>query len=924
MDPVKYEYVSKVDGLKDWYFVHDAGENTACVVYLHGHGSHGDQPFTRKDLAAILLPMFEKYDLSIISFNLRDNAWMSRAAVTDLREQLLECRREYRFSRYIFIAGSMGGTGALIFASQYPELIDGIIIGGAATDIGRYREYCRTNTAHPVLPELFQAIDEHYAPEDYEAYNVCTHFEKLTMPIVFYHGIDDPVMPVSEMTSLQEKMKDFPNAYFKAVPGTHDAPLAYIPEMFEKLSGLRDFSPVYQRESSSIFPGAPNSIRNGYNLYGYYAGKYFEQHPANDTPECIVHARALDYALQRLPLDFPEDQLFFGGVEQFFYTSCPKWLDEEEYQKYYKITVARGLRSFRVGWDHAAPDYSTLMERGIGDFICRAKEAKDKLGTPESEAMLIALKAYSGFFRRAGEFWSKERPAEAERLRRLAVEPPQSFADGLQLMWLTFVVLESQVRFHMALARMDQYLYPLYQNDTIDKTTALNMLCHIFSKVEGFHEVTNICIGGVKPDGCDAVNDLSYLILKAVRMVHSASTNLSARLHIDSPDEFVMACAELISTGIGFPAIMNDGVYIPSLVLCGIPLEAARDYALFGCVEGNIPGRAPAWSDSRFNMSERFAEVMMQLEKFDSYEELWNAFTASMTDGLQKHLEQYDKDLRFADPAAFPDPLLSALTRDCIARGKDINAGGAEFPRQHGVSMIGPATIADSLAAVKKLVFEEKRISKSELIAALKNNFDGFEELRLTLINCAPKYGNDDPYVDNIMADIIRTCGEKCVNLRCCDGGFLRSAMASNVSNIACGAKIPATADGRFTGTPVSDAASPGGGMDRNGPTAFINSIITPDYSSQNCTVVNMRFLPEMFQEKDGCRKLAILLKRFITGGGHEIQFNVTNNQTLQDALDHPEKYGDLIVRVSGFSAFFTRLIPAVQQDIIRRNAHGR
>ncbi len=924
MNPVRIDYVSKVDGLKDYYLIHDAGENTTCVVWLHGHGSHGDQPFTRKDVVAILHPMIKKYKLSIISFNLRDNAWMNPAAVTDLHDLLISCRETYRFSRYIFITGSMGGTGSLIFAVKHPELVDGLVIGGAATDIWSYREYCRTSSAHPVLPELFSAIDEHYAPEDYEAHNVCTHFEKLTMPLVFYHGIDDPVMPVTQMTSLQEKMKDFPNAYFKAVPGTHDAPLSYIPEMFEKISGLQDYTSVYERESASIFPTAPNSLRKGYNIFCYYTGKYFEAHPADDTPECIVHARAIEYALSKLPLEFPSDQLFFGGVELFYDTKCPKWLTEEEYRKYYDISVKRGMRYFRVGWDHAAPDYNTLMERGLGDFISRAQEAEKRLQKPESTAMRIALQALSGFFKRAGEFWQSERPAESARLLRMADKAPETFAEALQLMWLTHVVLEAQLRFHMGLARIDQYLYPLYQKDNIDRTTALNMICHIFSKVEGFHEVTNICIGGVKPDGSDAANELSFLVLDAVELVHSASTNLSARLHKNSPDEFIMGCVKLIATGIGFPAIMNDEVYIPSQMRCGIPLEAARDYALFGCVEGNIPGRAPAWSDSRFNLAERFEAVIMELEKFDSYSELREAFAASVKAGLLEHVEIINNSLRSAPPALFPDPLLSALTRDCIARGLDMNDGGAEFLRQHGVGMIGPATIADSLAAVKKLVFEEKRIAKSELVKALKNNFEGFEVMRQTLINCAPKYGNDDPYVDEIFADIVRICAESAMNIRTMDGGFLRSCMASNISNIACGAVIGATPDGRFAGTPVSDAASPDGGMDRNGSTAFVNSITEPDYSAQNCTVVNMRFLPEMFKNEDGHRRLAILLKRFIAGGGHEIQFNVTDNEILSDALEHPEKYGDLIVRVSGFSAFFTQLNPAVQQDIIRRNAHGK
>ena len=538
--------------------------------------------------------------------------------------------------------------------------------------------------------------------------------------------------------------------------------------------------------------------------------------------------------------------------------------------------------------------------------------------------MLIALRAVSDFFLRAADFWEKERPEASARLRKVAILPPDDFGEALQLMYLIFAILELQGRYHNALARMDQYLYKPFRKSNIDLTEALNMICHIFAKVSEFHEVTNICIGGVKPDGEDAVNELSYLILDAVELVHSASTNLSARLHKKSPDKFIAACAKLIATGIGFPAIMNDEVYIPSLQKCQIPLEAARDYALFGCVEGNIPGRAPAWSDGRFNLVERLMEQIDCLESIDSYEELWQRFSASVKKGLQEYLDNYNACLLSCPPEKFPDPLLSALTSDCIARGKDINAGGAEFPRQHGVGMVGPATIADSLAAIKKLVFEEKRISRTDLLAALKNNFNGFEVLRKTLMNCAPKYGNDDDYVDSIFADLVKLCGESSMAMRICDGGYLKSCMASNISNIDCGSRIAATPDGRLAGMPLSDAASPGPGCDRNGPTGFINSVIKPDYSAQNCTVVNIRFLPEMFSDDGGYALLAALIKRFIHGGGHELQFNVTNNKILQDAVKSPEKYGDLMVRVSGFSAFFTMLDPEIQQDIIRRTAHGR
>lgn len=923
VDLRKCKFVSRTDGLEDYYYLRNAGENTTCLVYLHGHGSCGDQFYTRRDVAEIVLPMLREYNLSLISPNLRFNAWMCPAAAADLYDILTENRTRYRFSRYIICSGSMGGTGALIFASLHPELIAGLGILGAATDPARYREFCRQGNL-PVHKAIYDAIVSHYNEADYPRHSVESHYHGLNMKLCFYHGESDPVMPVSEMLTLKERMKDFPQAEFRAVPGTHDAPLPFFREIFEKVSGLHPYRQIFEREHADAPPGSPmSSGKQGFNLFSYYQGRYFAENQS-DEPMSLQVARSIRFALEQLPLDFPSDQIFFGGRESFLTPVLPENISEEEFRKYDRITRENLRRNFQSGWDHTAPDFDSIMKSGLGDYILRAEKCSRKFPAPEREAMLISLQALSGFFLRAADFWAEKRPQEAARLRKTATAPPDNLAEALQLMWLIYLVLEAQGRTHDALGRMDQYLYEAFRKDSIDHTEALNLLCHIFSKIEGFHEVTNICIGGVRPDGTDAVNELSYLILQAVDLVHSTSTNLSARVHDHSSDAFLTACIRLIATGIGFPAIMNDEIYVPSLCDCGIPLEAARDYALFGCVEGNIPGRAPAWSDSFFSLPEQFLAVMEHLESFKCYQELRDAFSEAVRSGLKKHLDEYNQELRNHPPDRFPDPLLSALTSSCIERGLDLNAGGADFPRQHGVGMVGLATIADSLAAVKKLVFEEKRISKTELLTALRNNFENAEELRLTLINCAPKYGNDDEYVDSIAADVVRICSESAEGMRTCDGGYCRACMASNTGNIRRGKVLPATPDGRFAWTPLSNAASPNTGMDRNGPTAFMNSIVTPDYSSMNCTVVNMRFSPDMFAEEAGIRRMLVLLRKFIVGRGHEIQFNVADNETLLDAEKHPEKYGDLIVRVSGFSAVFTKLAPEVRQDIIRRNVYGK
>lgn len=683
---------------------------------------------------------------------------------------------------------------------------------------------------------------------------------------------------------------------------------------------------VLKDERRSAQPGDPFAQPPRYNWCVYYQGIYYQNNPLADgesIPE--RRAKALDYALKNLPLTLPEYQQFFGGAETFRSAALLSGITHDEYENAENAFYSQsGIRFFTIGHDHAIPDYNTLMDKGLGDFIRRASRQTKLVPGPEINAMLIALKAIRDFAVRTAAFWRSRRPETADHLEWISENPPRNIIEALQLMWLIFVVFESENRHHNALGRMDQYLYRAWRSGNTGRAETLEAICQIFAKVEGFHEVTNICIGGVTPEGNDAANELSLLILEATGMVHSASTNLSARLHKYSTDEFLGACVKLIRTGIGFPAVFNDSINIPMLEKLGIPTAAARDYALVGCVECVIPGRQVAWSDGRFNMPSMFTLAMEQLEECADFDALWDKFSQNMKHGIAQYHEQYNELLSKYPANQYSDPLLSALTGDCIQRAKDINDGGARFMRLHGIGMIGLATLVDSFAAVKKLVFEQKRISAAELVTAIRKNFAGHEELRQTLLHCAPKYGNDDEVTNQLAAQIVNLCGTLCRDMRTIDGGFLQSCMASNTSNIPAGAETGATPDGRFATTPLSDAASPTGGRDRKGPTAFLNSVLTPDYEVQNCTVVNMRFLPEMFDCEGGCERMIVLLRKFIESGGHELQFNVTDNNQLREAMDHPDDYGDLIVRVSGFSAFFTKLNREVQQDIIQRTAHGK
>lgn len=929
---IRKDFCSKVDHIADYYYVRNGRENAPCVVVLHGHGSHGDQLLTRPDLEG-WGDFLEENDFSVISPNLRNNAWMSVEAVSDLVQIIQQEKNLIKYDRLILASGSMGGTGNLIFAALHPELVDGVVALGASSDLERYGQWLQSMPL-PVHQEIRNAILEAYSnSESMTKHSVLRNVSALqNKPVFLAHGGDDEIIPVEESRTLAALLQGEgkPFCYREIPGGDHDSPLGLFAEgichVLESYS-CRDWRKLLSREQERIHKRQNFGAKPKYQLCSYYLGKYRMEHPEEESlPETLRHANAFCSMLKNLPLHFSSDQEFFGGVECCFCDELPPEIPEKEYEqlvKYYRENYPQ--RNFTTGHDHVALDYEWLCQKGLGDYLVRAEAGVEKFQNPTSLAMLLVVRGVLDFFRRAAESCRTSHPEVAMRLEKLSLgNAPETLAEAIQLVWLLFVLVEADgPRYHNALARIDQYLNPFWQKGGVSREQALYFICHLWTKVEEYHETTNICIGGSRADGSSGVNELSFLALKATHLVHSASTNLSARLSRDTSEEFLLACVDLISTGIGFPAVFNDHVNTAMLQKVGIPLEAARDFALFGCVEPLVAGRQVAWSDGRFSMPKYFMEACYNLKQYRTYDELFDAFTEKMYKGMQEYAREYNAALANQPVDTYPDPVLSAFVRDCIGRGKDINDDGAEFPRLHGVGMMGLATLTDSLVAIKKLMYEEKRFTADRLLTALESNYENDPELRSMLINCAPKYGNDIEYCDEIAQKVVQLCGEACLQQRTLDGGFFLSCMASNIDNIPSGKQLGATPDGRLAGEPLSDAASPYGGRDHHGPTAFVNSIVKPDYTDQACTVVNMRFLPEMFRRPEGRMAMLALLRRFIDGEGQEMQFNVTDNKILEDAMVCPEKYADLIVRVSGFSAFFIRLDHEVQLDILRRTTHG-
>lgn len=653
-------------------------------------------------------------------------------------------------------------------------------------------------------------------------------------------------------------------------------------------------------------------------------------------PEPMVRARAFQGVLMGDALHFYEGERLCGSHAGWFFKSLPAQLPEAEYQALVAEHQARGQRNFGAGWDHTLADYPTLLSIGVGGYLARARESlKAHAGPSERialEAMILSLEAFSAWMTR----WSEAAAARgltdlAETAAAVALAPPRTFREAVQLVAFTHLCFESEGRYAMALGRIDQYLLPFFRRDVeaarLTRAGALDLICCLWVKLAENGGVQNICIGGLTPDGKDGTNELSFICLEATRLVKSPFTNLSARLHDGTPEPFMTACFEVIRTGVGFPAIFNDHVLIPGLEEIGIPTEVARDHCMVGCIETMLPGRQQAWSDSRYNMPLQLTRSMQKVRGRPdlSYDLLCQAFLDEMSASIAEHCRRIDAHISRYPVEKFPDPFLSALTRDCIGRAKDINAGGAEYKRMHGLAVMGLGTVSDSLAAVRKLVFEEKKVGYEDLMAALEADFEGREPLRQMLVNQAPKYGNDDDYVDAIAAHLVEWTARECLKHEIVGGGRYVSAMAANTNNIPAGKEVGATPDGRRALTPLSDAASPYFGRDVSGPTALLNSVAKPDYRLVlTGSVINMKFEPAFFRGPGGAAVFTSLMKAFVRKRVPELQFNFTGNETLKKAQKDPELHRDLVVRVSGFSQYFVHLSKEVQDDVIRRRAHVR
>jgi pyruvate formate-lyase/glycerol dehydratase family glycyl radical enzyme len=631
-----------------------------------------------------------------------------------------------------------------------------------------------------------------------------------------------------------------------------------------------------------------------------------------------------------------------------------------------------------------ALDNDKVLRRGFNDI---KREAEERLTTldpsdpknnfdkmPFLKAVIIVCDAAITFAKRYAELARSmaKKETSGQRKRELTeiaeicewvpANPARTFHEAVQSQWFAQVIsrLEQNTGTVIGNGRTDQYLYPYYKKDIeegrITRDKALELLECLWLKMaqfvliwqsrsinfrEGYTHWEQTCIGGQTRDGQDATNELSHLILESKKEFPLAYPDLAARIHARTPEPFLWAVCELIKEGTGFPKLLNDEEIIPLLLAKGATLEEARDYTGSGCTEVRMLNRDTYMTPIAYCNLGAIIEMTLNNgalglsggqaglktgdpRHFNSFDDVMNAFRRQ-AENLVRHLFIQQSVGEMARAQTFAAPLLSCLHDLCMQQCTDIHQGKIEGGLQLGAfDIIGYANAVDSLTAIKKLVYDDKKITMGELLEALKTDFEGKEEIRQMLLN-APKYGNNDNYVDSLAHEVEDIFISFTHRYRTCHGAELDVRYVPTTIHVYMGNEIGATPDGRKAREPLSDGVSPSQGSDTNGPTAALLSIekgISRQYKERAARLLNMKLSPQAVAGEEGTKRLASLIRTWCDLKLWHIQFNIINTETLKEAQKHPEKYRNLLVRVAGYSAFFVDLPLGLQNDIIRRSEH--
>lgn len=645
---------------------------------------------------------------------------------------------------------------------------------------------------------------------------------------------------------------------------------------------------------------------------------------------------------------------------------------------------------------------------GDGDYITKSRFLQAVIIS--CDAAIVYAKRYAELAKKEAEkCGNAERKKEllliAENCERVPAKGAESFYQACQSFWFVQQLLQIESSGHsISPGRFDQYMYPYFEKDirkgSLTKEFAQELIDCIWVKLNdlnkcrdavsaegfaGYSLFQNLIAGGQNEDGVDVTNDLSFMTIQASMHVQLPQPSFSVRVWNGSPHEFLIKAAELTRTGVGLPAYYNDEVIIPALLNRGLSLEDARDYNIIGCVEPQKAGKTEGWHDAAFfNMCRPLELVFSQgkdrgiqigpvtkpVEEMQNFEELFEAYQIQMNQMI-KLLVNADNAIDVAHAKRCPLPFLSSMVDDCIARGLTVQEGGAVY-NFTGPQGFGVANMADSLYAIKKLVFEEKKatlkdfkeamavnygkgltrdmlqgmteqiarelqtagqsVGEKEIAVIMKSVADAADmpqikeksERLLQMIEEIPKFGNDIPQVDAFAREVAYTYTRPLQEYKNPRGGQYQAGLYPVSANVPLGAQTGATPDGRLAGTPVADGVSPSAGKDVNGPTAAANSVAKLDHLiASNGTLFNQKFHPSALSGRAGLEKFVALIRSYFDQKGSHMQFNVVSRETLIDAQKNPDKYKHLVVRVAGYSALFTTLSRSLQDDIINRTQQG-
>ena len=619
----------------------------------------------------------------------------------------------------------------------------------------------------------------------------------------------------------------------------------------------------------------------------------------------------------------------------------------------YEMVLLRGLDAIKQEVD------AELANLDIGDI-------EDYKRFPFLKASSISLEAVGRFAGRYAQLAREMAAQESDPQRRAELEtiaeactqvprgPARTFYEALQAMvfiW-TAITIEGN-GYGLSFGRADQFLYPFYKADVeagrLTDDDVRSLLGLLYIKVNGavtitdkisstifagFLQLVNITLGGVTPEGRDAVNDLTYLFLDADLDVRLPQNDLIIRINKNNPDSFVMKACEVAKALRGKIKFVSDEASIAQLMNDGYPIEYARDYIITGCNSPSVAGRSLDIPGGMFNIGlmldlalndgrsrltgEQLGPNTGDPRSFASYEEVLAAYKTQVEAGIPLHILQKNVDRSLFGEFA-PTPFQSSLFHGPIEKGLDIGNGGTVPYARVGISPVGGPNVGDSLAAIKKLVFEDKKLTMDRLITALDKNFEGEEQV-LHLLSNAPKYGNDDDYVDSIVGEVLLHARDQIVSHQGACGIKFNVGVSAVTANVPFGWAVGALSDGRKAGQPLADGESPYAGRNVSGPTATYNSIAKLDHVKfTNGSVLNMKFSPGALKDSTSLKKFASLTRTFLDTGGFLVQFNIVDTATLRAAQRQPEKYRDLLVRVATYSAYFVELSPQLQEDIIAR-----